>query len=250
MQNPAERKVRFLTTGDVRLAGLLANPADDLHAPIVILCHGLGTGKESATNTELVRRLHRQGIATFRFDFFGHGDSGGAFEEITPSRGKQDVLHALSYLAHEGYSAFCLVGSSFGGYACAAAASEAEGLRCLALKCPVFEWDDAILSGLVEEPLAEWKRERSGTFHGRRLNYSFFEDAQGKSMYEALREVHVPVLIVHGEKDDLVPIAQSKKAAGILPGAELKAMPRANHFFEEGWDEMVEAIERFIVGNA
>ena len=50
---------------------------------IAILCHGFLSSKTSSTNNALTRMLIAQGIATFRFDFFGQGESEGPFDQIT-----------------------------------------------------------------------------------------------------------------------------------------------------------------------
>ena len=44
--------------------------------------------------------LTGRGIATFRFDFFGQGDSPGPFEEITTTLAIGQALAALDLVTH------------------------------------------------------------------------------------------------------------------------------------------------------
>lgn len=47
---------------------------------------------------------------------------------------------------------------------------------------------------------------------------------------ERLAELRPPVLIVHGEKDSLVPLAGAREAARRIPGARLEVIPDAGHW--------------------
>lgn len=47
---------------------------------------------------------------------------------------------------------------------------------------------------------------------------------------DRLAEIHVPTLIVHGEKDKLVPLAASQEAARRIPNARLEVIQNAGHW--------------------
>ena len=46
---------------------------------------------------------------------------------------------------------------------------------------------------------------------------------------EQLKNIRVPVLVIHGADDPLVPVDASKDVAAIIPGATLKILPRMGH---------------------
>jgi len=52
-----QKKLFFKNSNGVKLCGILANPADLAIVPIVILCHGFTTSKESATYVLLRKHL-------------------------------------------------------------------------------------------------------------------------------------------------------------------------------------------------
>jgi pimeloyl-ACP methyl ester carboxylesterase len=44
-----------------------------------------------------------------------------------------------------------------------------------------------------------------------------------------LKNIHVPVLVIHGADDPLVPVEASKDVASIIPGARLLVLPGMGH---------------------
>jgi alpha/beta superfamily hydrolase len=91
-----EEKSIFSNQQGEELVGLLSMPND--HAPIVIIAHGLGSSKDGSVYLGLQHGLNAHGIGSFRFDFFGHGESSGKFQDITLSEGVANVEAAFQYL--------------------------------------------------------------------------------------------------------------------------------------------------------
>src|SRR6266571_4865930 len=138
MTNP-EQTLAFAGPAGQQVAGILATPAGDAHR-LAVLCHGFLSNKNSATNKALTGMLIPLGIATFRFDFYGHGDSEGPFEQLTVGTAVQQTSSALALAGSRGYRKVGLVGSSFGGLVAILAAAKNRYLKCLALKCPVSDF--------------------------------------------------------------------------------------------------------------
>ena len=53
------------------------------------------------------------------------------------------------------------------------------------------------------------------------------------SRVEALRRLHVPTLVLHGDNDPLVPLAGGEATAAAIPGARLRIVPGMGHFLPE-----------------
>ena len=51
----------------------------------------------------------------------------------------------------------------------------------------------------------------------------------GHDARERLGELAMPVLVVHGEEDRLVPVENGRELARLIPGAELRIVPNAGH---------------------
>lgn len=251
-----ERALTFKDQEGHSVAGILTTPSDPTDN-IAVLCHGFLSSKNSTTNKVLTPLLVDQGLGTFRFDFFGHGESPGPFEEVTVSLAVQQALAALDLVASMGYVRIGLVGSSFGGLVAILAGAKwarppsagnpgttppRRGLACLALKCPVVDFPEELHLQLGQQGMAEWKTtdtipNPSGGPSRLNLAYAFYEDAARNVAYDAASTVAAPTLIVQGEQDELVPAHQSKRLFDELKTKKsLRLLPGADHQFTRGED--------------
>lgn len=249
-----EEKVYFKDSKGLNICGILSNPTSSEEKPIMILCHGFGTGKDGRTCVRLQEILNGYGISTFRFDFFGHGESEGDLEDVAVSEAVDDILNAISYLKKQGYSRIGLIGSSFGGISSIIAASRSDDLFILALKSPVSNYEELEIERRGKEGIEEWREKGSIEVEisdGRklRLKYSFFEDFKNNNGYEAAEKIRIPTLIVHGDEDESVPIEQSRKTAGLIGDCRLKIVEGADHRYSkpEHFEKMLNLISKFIV---
>lgn len=244
MSSP-EQSLTFRDPAGHRVAAILAAPETPTDR-LVVLCHGFLSNKHSTTNKVLTAKLVEQGIATFRFDFFGQGESEGPFERITVGIALGQALAALDLVVSQGYRRIGLIGSSFGGLVAVLAAAQfrAAGatLACLGLKCPVPDFEEMLRLEFGPEGIAEWKR--TGTIPdvtgGRdrvKLHFGFFEDCAGHKGYDATQSITVPTLIVQGDQDEYVPLHQSRRLLEAFQGEKrLQILPGADHGFTKGED--------------
>ena len=247
-----EQAITFQDADGHKIAGVLATP-DKKTDRIAVLCHGFLSNKNSKTNKALTDILVPQGIATFRFDFFGQGESEGPFEKITVTTAVQQAQAALDLVKTKGYRKVALVGSSFGGLVALLAAAKtpshppapgaprrapSRSLACLALKCPVPDFPEMLKLEFGNKGMAEWKK--TGTIPnvvpgggGRiKLLYGFFKDCARHSGYAAAKAIAAPTFIVQGNADEYVPLHQSRRLSEELTGKNvLVVLPGADHHF-------------------
>src|SRR6266545_936717 len=208
-----EEALTFQDQQGHRSAGILTAPKAKTDRA-VLLCHGFLSNKNSTTNKTLTRALTEQGIATFRFDFFGQGESDGPFENITVTIALGQALAALDWMSARGYKRIGLVGSSFGGLIAILTASKKPELACLGLKCPVADFAEVLRLEFGEAGMAHWKTHQeipdvTGGPKPVRLRYALYENCLEYDGYEEAAMIKIPTLIVQGEKDELVPLHQS-----------------------------------------
>ncbi|MGH7217692.1 MAG: alpha/beta hydrolase family protein [Nitrospiraceae bacterium] len=236
-----------------RVAAILSTP-DGPTTRLAVLCHGFLSGRNSTTNRTLTRLLNERGIATFRFDFFGHGDSDGPFEEITTSLALHQTHAALDLVTARGYDRIGLVGSSFGGLVAILTAAQRCDITCLALKCPVVDFAEELRLTFGPEELARWQATDTiqnimGGLERVRLRHAFYEDCLRQIAYEPAERITVPTLIVQGERDECVPLHQSRRLHDALRGpTRLDLLPGADHQFsrEEDFHRMTTSIGDWI----
>jgi hypothetical protein len=236
------------------IAAILSTP-DRPTTRLAVLCHGFLSGKNSTTNKTLTRLLNERGIATFRFDFFGQGDSEGPFEKITTSLAVHQAQAALDLVTARGYDRIGLVGSSFGGLVAILTAAQRRDISCLALKCPVVDFAEELRLTFGPEELARWQTTDTiqnimGGPDRVRLRYAFYEDCLKQIAYEPAEHITVPTLIVQGERDECVPLHQSRQLRDALRGPKrLDLLPSADHQFTRGEDfqQMTSSISHWLV---
>jgi esterase/lipase len=93
-----KQKLTFRSAG-YELVGILGSP-EKLPAPGVVLFHGLSNSKEDCPLiNETSEMLEREGYVTFRFDFFGSGESPGEMKDKKMSILEQNAKDAVNFLS-------------------------------------------------------------------------------------------------------------------------------------------------------
>jgi len=248
-----KKKIRFTSSRATRLCGVLSSGLGGAERGAVVLCHGFLSSKDSRTGQSLEKELNSRGLATFRFDYFGHGESEGRFEDITVSEAVDDTFRALRRVEEEGFESLGLMGSSFGGLASLVAASRRPDLLALALKSPVSDRLIRLRSLWQGVDIENWRKQgfisfKDGAGNPRRLNVGFLDEAATISGHSHAARISVPTFIVHGSRDESVPLADSIKLNGLLPRGSLEIIPEADHRYSRpsDFDRMIAAIADFL----
>lgn len=231
-----ETSLTFQDGADNAVSAVLAEPVRKTDRA-VILCHGFLSNKDSRTNLRLTQLLVDQGISTLRFDWFGMGESDGAFGRITVSTCCDQLERAISLMRERGYHELGLIGSSFGGLLAILVGQRHPELRAVGLKCPVPDFPEMLEYEFGLAGIEEWQRTNyipdvTGGTTPISLDFAFYESCRAFDAYAAARNIEAPVLIVHGEQDELVPFHQIRQLEEALPGdKELVLLPEADHQF-------------------
>ncbi len=187
------------------LAYALFRPAGESLGGVVVL-HGAGSQKES--HYDFARRLRAHDIAAVCFDQRGHGDSEGALD-----RRAADDVAAMATLLPPGPVA--LRGSSMGGYLALVSAARMSAAAVVAI-CP------AGAAGL-----------RRGL---RELRQTFRCDERGFDAFliehderEAVESLTCPLLLLHAEGDEVVPVERSRALATLAPSTRFVEVPGGHH---------------------
>lgn len=183
--------------------------------PAVLLLHGFtGTRVEPHRMfVKLSRTLVEHGIASLRFDFRGSGDSAGNSEEMTIKSEVADAAEALRFLVHHKHinsRRISLLGLSMGGaVASYLAGRERTRFKSISLWAPVAE-GTGILDQLSTPDAVSALAETGITDYGGNLvGVSFIRQfAEMKPLREIVKSKS-PVLLVHGTKDETVPVHHS-----------------------------------------
>lgn len=192
------------------MRGFFHKPNVDKH-PVCIIFHGF-TGQKTGTKfsyVQLARMLEAKGIATFRFDFLGSGESDLNFKDMTF---KDELACARIILEEtlkmENCTEIYLLGHSMGG----AVASELAKLypdviKKMVLWAPAFNLPAALdyLTGKME-PNQEGFYDHGGF----EISQDFVDDILARDFYQNLDTYKNDLLVIHGSEDKTVPYDISK----------------------------------------
>jgi alpha-beta hydrolase superfamily lysophospholipase len=212
-----EERVTFRNARQQKLIGVRHHPAAQPDAA-AILCHGMESSKESEKIVALSRQLSEKGILALRFDFAGSGESEGKFEEMTYSGEVEDLRAAYEFILQYQPKKVGIFGSSMGGTVALLFAGREESVAALAtIAAPVHpeRIRDRLLS---PEETRRWRTQGYIIYHEKRLNLSLLDDVERLDVPKAARKITCPALVVHGDKDDTVPVEEGRELFAALAG--------------------------------
>ena len=231
-----ESSLSFFNASGHSTPAIFAQPSIPTHLG-VILCHGFLSDKQSRTNRRLTELLVPQGIATFRFDWYGMGETYDHFPHLTLKQCMEQLDAAFQLLQERGVTTLGLIGSSFGGYLAIFSASNRHSLQALGLKCPVVDFPEVLRLEFGQDTMKQWK----STNHIPNiiddgapipLHYRFYEECLTYKADSALSQIQTPTLVVHGDQDELIPWSQIDHLMKKLTSPkELKLIKGADHQF-------------------
>lgn len=250
-----EEKIVFHSADGTELVGILAMP-EELPKTCIVLCHGItGTKDENQIFVLLTQALVEKGFAVFRFDFRGHGESGGRPQDMTISGEKEDVTAAFALLKKKGFTTFGLLGASFaGGVVSLYTADHVKEIKALGLWNPLLDY------GLRLDPRTSWGKKywgQSAVDRVNKLGYteidSFFrvgkklmDEMAGLEPWKALVELEIPTLFVHGNRDEDIDYHDSVKYSLLMKYAQLEIIRGAGHGFGNSEEHEKEAVEKTV----
>ncbi len=222
---------------DLRLAGVLHLP-DQRPSAGVVICHGMMSFKGSDKHVAMADGVCRRGLAALRFDFQGRGDSPGDMLGLTLSRQIHEARAAARTLRERaGIDRVGLVGSSLGGAVSILIAASGQPPVAALVTLAAVGRTDIIGQRLVgAKGMAAWERRgrlRLVPEEGP-VGFGFVEDARCYDLPGAGAQVSCPWLIVHGERDEVVDLADAR---GLLAAsqdrARLEVVTSADHRFSD-----------------
>lgn len=181
-------------------------------------------GSKAVAVDQLSEKL---GIACIRFDYSGHGESGGRFTDGTISRWLEETLAVIDHVAPE---ELIIIGSSMGGWIALRLAQtlRARGrgpeLKGMVLIAPAPDFTSALIEPHLSEAQKQSLAQRG--FFDEPSEYSpepniftraLIEDGRQNQVLKGVIETGCPVHILQGMRDPDVPFSHALKLLDHLP---------------------------------
>ncbi len=238
----ARGTVRFESEDGTGLVGVLNIRS---RKKCVILCHGITGSMEDEYIRGLENRLVKRGISTFRFDFRGHGKSGGEQEGMTISGEKGDLEAAFDFLVDRGYESFGVVAASFAGGAVSYfLPNHQESVKAIVLWAGLIDYRNSFQIKDLDDEGRQMLKDKGYVEFGDRgfkLGSGAFNEMNGPKRlrpWAELEKVNTQILFLHGDNDQVAQYDDAKRyAERFKTHAELVTVKGAKHGFE-GSDEI------------
>ena len=174
----------------------------------------------------LAEQAQASGGSYVRFDYFGHGESGGAFKDGTISRWRADALAVIDELTE---GPLVLVGSSMGGWlACLAAIARPERVKAMVLIAPAPDFTEKLMAPeLSDEARAAiardgfWIRPSEYDDGGYPITRELLEDGARWSILPGPVPIDIPVRVLQGGADPDVPWTHALELANALTSQDV-----------------------------
>lgn len=199
----------------------------------------LGGFKSDMAGTKaqaLAEWAHKTGQGFVRFDYSGHGVSGGAFEDGSISRWLSD---ALAVLDQRTSSPLVLVGSSMGGWiSLLAARARPKRVKGLLLIAPAADFTERLMwpgfsAAQQARLMADGRLELPSQYASEPnvITREMIEDGRRHLVMSGPIAFDGPVWIIAGGQDPDVPLAHVQHLAGLITANDLRlrVIPDGDH---------------------
>lgn len=239
----------------LRIMGRAYYPDGGDPLPAVIISHEFGTNMLSTARYAGV--LCKLGYAVFIFDFCGSGSgiSDGRSTDNSIITEKDDLSFVLDYvISRERIDSgrITLMGCSQGGMVTALLAAERESdieriVLCYPALCIP---DDARRGSMLGARFVPARPPEEFRALYVKLGRRYIEDALPLEPWREICSFSKPVLIIHGDRDRVVPISYSETANEKYPDSRLVVLKGAGHLLPViGFEKALSAIKSFLTEN-
>jgi hypothetical protein len=238
---PISQPTAFRSFDGLTLRSTLVTPEATASAAAVFVHGGGVTRDEGGFFTRIADGLAAVGVASLRFDLRGHGESDGRQEELTLASILNDIDAALGHVvqATGAEQAHLLAASFAGGITSYFAVQRPERVRALVLVNPLLDYKKRFVDdkpywhdGRIDEVAGRELAEQGFLYHNPnfKLSRPLLNEVFYLRPHEAISELVVPTLFIHGTRDTFIPIESTRAAVQRVKGeAELLEIEGAQH---------------------
>eukprot|EP00899_Mesostigma_viride_P022652 jgi/Mesvir1/3571/Mv12035-RA.1 len=222
---------------------------------VVVLCHGFRSQKLNSLNQALTHALLAAGVSVICFDFSGNGESEGPFQYGNFAKEAKD-LHAVVTTARTrwGLHVAGICGHSKGGNCVLLYASSYGDVPRVANLAGRFEMAVGVaqrlgvtgMQRLLDDPNATMTiTDSQGAYE---VTSASLRERLNLDMHGICSSIppSVSVLTIHGDKDEVVPVADASSIANLVPKHQLMIVNGSDHNLTRSRKEVIERVAKFL----
>ncbi len=206
------KKVSFRNGNKLTLRGFIHFPKK--YNTAVIFCHGFPSSSQGRTSPRIGRALEKLGYLVLRFDFDGVNKSDGKFEDKLMSKEVKDIKYAIDFLKKNfKFKKLIIMGHSTGAIDLALYAYRDKRIDKVVLVGGVGNLKQAVRYDFTDEQVRDfWTKgyivykKPKEFYHNKKLKKAFYDEFFKLDILGSIKKFKRPLLIIHGEKDEYVPV--------------------------------------------
>lgn len=244
--------IEFMNARSEMLKGSVHIPKSPSGIACVYL-HGFPSSQHSSSGTDVCERLCKKGHLVMRFSFSGCDDSEGDFAFTTMSRQIEDIKYAIDYFKKNyDFNKLVLIGHSTG--AINAALYSDRRIDKIVLMSGIADLEAVVnydftprqIKDFWEQGFIIYDRPYKKWVHKQKLYKKFYDEFFTLDLKKAIKRIKKPLLIIHAEKDEHIPLWQPQQIRDLAPQAILTIIKGANHVFETRRAALAKRIDAFV----
>jgi pimeloyl-ACP methyl ester carboxylesterase len=233
---------QFIDVGDGESERRIATVVHEARAPGLLWLPGFKSDMASTKALALAAWAQERGLASTRFDYSGHGQSGGEFKDGTIGRWSEETQAVFTRLTR---GPQIVVGSSMGGYIAllllrrlqVTAPAEAARIKALVLIAPAWDMTEELMWKQFSDDAKTALRDH-GVWHRPSqygepyaITQTLIEDGRGHLLARTPWDPGRPVRVIHGRLDPDVPWQHSQDLQSFLTGGwtQVTTVPDGEH---------------------
>ncbi len=253
-----EIPITFQNHKGQKLSGTIHKPKKYSHAVIVL--HGFPSSQNGSTPIMICRSLEKRGILAMRFSFTACEDSEGDFSKKLLSEEVKDVKKAIDFLA-KNYpcKSLTLLGHSTGATVASLYSYKDKRIDKLVLlgalsdlkKGVNYDFDPVQVRDFWAKGYIKFDRPDKAWLHKKKLKKDYYDEFFKLNIEKAIKKYCGPLLIIHGEKDEAIPLKEAKELFRLAnQPKKLIIMKNSGHKLLERWNSFTRELIRFIKGQS
>ncbi len=223
--------------------------------PVIVYCHGWKGCRQLWTPTEKLCEFAMQNnIALVTFDFYGCGETGGDYSEMTYNRWKENLIDIIDYIKEQTFSDNNKIGCyafSSGSVAAFRLAAETDVIKFIISVGTCITSNIFMGSGSP----AKWLSDNIETlYHGGKIKdfgIEFCTDVVSNAPVHMVKDILCPVLFLQGTADNVFRITDAKIGYEIMKSNGRDAthieIENGTHELENVFELAMEHIYRWLL---
>ncbi len=210
-------KVQFKNGRGLTLRGYVSVPKK--YGAAILFLHGFPGSCEGSTAARLLQIAGKTNYLLMVFSFSHSPPSDGKFENKLMSKEVEDIRYAIDFLEQNyQYTQLILAGISTGAIDASLYAHKDKRIHKLVLLGAESDTKHSVRYDFTDTQVHDfWTKgyvvyRRPGHWvHGKKLKKAFYDEFFTLNIPAAIKKYKKPLLIIHGEKDEAVPLKDAQE---------------------------------------